>query len=232
MLVELIDKYYREKREAKNQEHFYITDAGKCQRAVYFAMKGFPRKEKEARVLRIFDRGDITHQRLMRALFGVPEVKIIASEVDITPTELIHGRADAIISVGNKLYVVDFKSANDFRFQKLDVPESSHQQQLQLYMHYFKIPQGFILYENKNTQELKEFEVKYDYKLCKKIISELEDLKEQYIDQNIFPPIPLRLKQKRKAANNNEGKFPWECDYCDFREECDRVEGEVKKKKE
>jgi len=54
MLIELIDKYYEDRREERNQEHFYISDAGKCQRVVYFSMKGYPRKEKEARVLRIF----------------------------------------------------------------------------------------------------------------------------------------------------------------------------------
>jgi len=229
MLIELIDKYYEDRREERNQEHFYISDAGKCQRVVYFSMKGYPRKEKEARVLRIFDRGDITHQRLMRALFGISKIRVIASEIDMPSKEIIHGRADAIISIEDKLYVVDFKSMNDFKFQKMEVPEPSHQQQLQLYMHYFKVPQGIILYENKNTQALKEFELKYNYKLCKKIISDFESLKEQYLDQDIVPPIPLELKKAREGANNNEGKFPWECRYCDFREECDRVEEGTKK---
>ena len=207
MLIELIDKYYEDRREERNQEHFYISDAGKCQRVVYFSMKGYPRKEKEARVLRIFDRGDITHQRLMRALFGISKIRVIASEIDMPSKEIIHGRADAIISIEDKLYVVDFKSMNDFKFQKMEVPEPSHQQQLQLYMHYFKVPQGIILYENKNTQALKEFELKYNYKLCKKIISDFESLKEQYLDQDIVPPIPLELKKAREVANNNEKKF-------------------------
>jgi len=229
MLIELIDKYYEDRREERNQEHFYISDAGKCQRVVYFSMKGYPRKEKEARVLRIFDRGDITHQRLMRALFGISKIRVIASEIDMPSKEIIHGRADAIISIEDKLYVVDFKSMNDFKFQKMEVPEPSHQQQLQLYMHYFKVPQGIILYENKNTQALKEFELKYNYKLCKKIISDFESLKEQYLDQDIVPPIPLELKKAREGANNNEGKFPWECNYCDFRKECDKVEEGTKK---
>jgi len=229
MLIELIDKYYEDRREERNQEHFYISDAGKCQRVVYFSMKGYPRKEKEARVLRIFDRGDITHQRLMRALFGISEIRVIASEIDMPSKEIIHGRADAIISIEDKLYVVDFKSMNDFKFQKMEAPEPSHQQQLQLYMHYFKVPQGIILYENKNTQALKEFELKYNYKLCKKIISDFESLKEQYLDQDIVPPIPLELKKAREVANNNEGKFPWECNYCDFRKECDKVEEGTKK---
>lgn len=231
MLIELIDKYYEEKREERNQEHFYISDAGKCQRAVYFSMKGYPKKEKEARVLRIFDRGDITHQRLMRALFGISEIRVIASEIDMPSKEIIHGRADVIIAHNNRLYIVDFKSISDYKFKKLDTPEVPHEQQLQLYMHYFKVPQGIILYENKNTQELKEFELKYDYKLCKKIISDFEDLKEQYLNQDIIPPIPLKLKEAREAANNNEEKFPWECEYCDFREACDKAERGVKNQK-
>jgi len=238
MLVELIDKYYEEKRREKNQTHFYITNAGQCQRAVYFSIKGYSRKKKEARVLRIFDVGDDVHQRLMRTLFGISaikvnnaEIRVIATAIDVTPEALFHGRADAIISFNNKLYVVDFKSISDYKFRKLDAPQPSHQKQLQLYMHYFKVPQGIILYENKNTQELREFELKYDYKLAKKIISEFESLKEQYIDQDIIPPIPLELKQARAAVDNNEGKFPWQCDYCDFRKECDKVE-KAKEKKE
>ncbi|KUK99386.1 MAG: hypothetical protein XE08_0042 [Parcubacteria bacterium 32_520] len=81
MLIELIDKYYQDKRNDKNQEHFYITDAGKCSRAVYFSMKGYPKKEKELRILRIFDRGDIIHQRLMANFYGIPEIRVIASEI-------------------------------------------------------------------------------------------------------------------------------------------------------
>ena len=70
---------------------------------------------------------------------------------------------------------------------------------------------------------MKEFEEKYDAKLCKKIISEFEELKYQ-IENEIITPIPLNLKEKRDAAERGEGGFPWECGYCDFREECDKVE--------
>lgn len=224
MLIELIDKYYKEKREERNQEHFYISDAGKCQRAIYLSIKGYPRKEKDARVLRIFDRGDVTHRGLMNALFGIPEIRVIASEVDIPPKELIRGRADAIVSIDNKVYVVEMKSSSEFKFQKLDEPEETHQEQLQLYMHYFKVPQGILVYENKNTQELKEFELKYNPEICRKLLLELRTLKEQYIEQDIIPPIPLKFKKAREVAGGVEKNFPWECRYCDFKEECDKVE--------
>lgn len=209
MLIELIDKYYQDKRKDRAQEHFYISDAGKCPRAIYFSMKGYPKKEKEPRILRIFDRGDIIHQRLMANFWSIPEIRVVASEIDIPSKELFHGRADVIISVNDKLYVVDMKSSSDFKFQKLTEPEKPHQYQVQLYMHYFKIEQGILLYENKNTQALKEFELKYDADLCKKIINDFKTLKYQ-IENEILPPKPQNLEA-------------WECEYCDFKEECDKI---------
>lgn len=225
MLIDIIDKYYQDKHKEKNQDSFYITDAGKCPRAVYFSMKGYPKKVKEARVLRIFDRGDIIHQRIMSVLFAIPEIKVVASEIDIPSKELFRGRSDAIISIDEKLYVVEIKSSGDFKFRKLEAPEDAHRKQIQLYMHYFKVPYGIIIYENKNTQELKEFEENYDSKLCKKIISDFEELKYQ-IENEIMPPIPFDLKQKRDAAEKGEEGFPWECEYCDYKEECVKIEKE------
>jgi len=210
MLIEHIDKYYQDKRKDREQKHFYITDTGKCQRAVYFSMKGYPKKEIEPKILRVFDRGDIIHQRLMSDFYGIPEIKVTASEIDIPTRDLFHGRADAIISIENKLYVVDIKSSNDFKFQKLGIPDLAHIKQIQLYMHYFEISQGILIYENKNTQDLKEFLVEYDSDLCKKIISEFEELKYQ-IENDIMPQKPKNLAS-------------WQCSYCDFKKECDRIE--------
>ncbi|MCD6094679.1 PD-(D/E)XK nuclease family protein [bacterium] len=214
MLVELIDKYYQDKRDERNQEHFYVTDVGKCPRAVYFSMKHYPREKTDPRALRIFDRGDITHQRLMSTLFGIPEIRVVASEIDIPSKALFHGRADAIISFNNKLYIVEFKSSSEFKFRKLEGPENAHRKQLQLYMHYFKIPQGVFIYENKNTQDLKEFEERYDPDLCKRVISDFEILK-KYIEDEIIPPKPKDLE-------------PWQCDYCEFRKVCQKIEEENK----
>jgi len=210
MLIEFIDKYYLNKREERLQEYFYVTDSGKCPRAVYFSMKGYPKKEMEPRILRIFDRGDVIHQRLMSNFFGIPEIKVVSSEVDIPSKDLFHGRADAIISVDNKLYVVDIKSSSDFKFKKLKKPELAHEKQVQLYMHYFEIPFGILLYENKNTQNLKEFKFDYNPVLCNKIINEFEILRDNIRDE-ILPQKPFDLES-------------WQCEYCDFKYECNKIE--------
>ena len=53
-LRDLIDKFYldKEKEKAREQDHFYITDAGKCGRALFFKFKNVPRREIEASPIR------------------------------------------------------------------------------------------------------------------------------------------------------------------------------------
>lgn len=219
MLKELINQFYldRVKNKKKRGDYFYITDAGKCPRQLYFQFKGVPKKELEPRILRIFDHGDYTHMRIMSILFALGIVR--AAEIKIPAEEIISGRADAIIGFEGKPYVLDIKSIASFGFQKLNEPKDEHIKQLQLYLHYFKIPQGILLYENKDTQELKEFLIRYDPKLVQGLLEEFEALREQ-IKKDIIPMIPAKL-----------GGWPrWPCQYCEYLDLCKRVEKSKLKK--
>ena len=212
MLKELIDQFYLDRQKDRGQEHFYITDAGKCGRAIFFKFKKAPREEMEARVLRMFDHGDSIHQLIMKPLFSIRGIHVVASEVEIPSKELISGRADAIISDGKDLYVIDIKSMNSMVFKNLESPKEENLDQLQLYLHFFKIPKGILLYVNKDTQALKEFFINYDPVRAKNILNDLTQLKEK-IDSNI---IPARLPTWPEN---------WQCQYCQFREIC-QIAGE------
>lgn len=208
MLKELINQHYADKVKNRKQDHFYITDAGKCPRQVFFKFKDYPRKEPEPRVMRIFDHGDYTHLRLSSVLFSLGIVRAV--EVDIPPQSNIHGRADAIIGIEGKPYVVDFKTCSHFKFTKMNQPQPDNAKQLQLYLHYFKIPQGILLYEDKNTQEIKEFVVDYDKESAQDILNKFEKLKQQ-IENDEIPSVPKDIEK-------------WRCKYCDYREECQKIE--------
>jgi CRISPR/Cas system-associated exonuclease Cas4 (RecB family) len=214
MLKELIDQFYLDRERDKEQHHFYITDAGKCPRAVFFKFKNVPREKMEPRVLRMFDHGDYIQMQILNNLFSLGIVR--ASEIKIPPQELISGRADAIITLDNDLYVVDFKSMNSLVFKNLDQPKEDNVNQIQLYLHFFKIPKGILLYINKDTLELKEFLVEYNPAIAKELLSELSDLKTK-IDSNIVP-------DRIPAFPDN-----WQCQYCQFKEICTTAgEGNVK----
>jgi len=205
MLKELIDKIYLDRDKDREQHHFYITDAGKCSRAIFFKFKNIPRERMAPEVLRMFDHGDYIQMQIISNLFSLGIVR--ASEIKIPPQELISGRADAIITLNNELYVVDFKSMNSMVFKGLSQPKEDNINQIQLYLHFFKIPKGIILYINKDTLELKEFLVEYNPAIAQKLLKDLSDLKTK-IESNI---VPLRIPG-----------YPddWQCQYCQFKEIC------------
>lgn len=220
MLHELIDDFYREQDESRSRNYFYATDAGKCPRAVYFSIKGYRRKDLDPRILRIFNVGDDTHRRILGALFSLGLVA--ACEIPLPNQKLIHGRADAILSVKGRPIVLEIKSSSSNKFRKLSRPEEAHLKQLQVYLHFFHIPQGIILYENKDNQEIKEFRVEYNSNLAKQIIKRFEDLKGN-IDNDILPDVPEEYLKKRSKASR-KALLPFECRYCDFGETCDLFE--------
>ena len=207
MLKEIIDKFYLDQEKDKNRSHFYVTDAGRCPRSIFFKFKNAPQKGMEANILRIFDHGDYIHKLIMKSLISSREIHIVASEVNIPPQEIISGRADAIVSDGKDLYVLDIKSINSMGFRYMKEPKKENINQIQLYLHYFEIPKGILLYVNKDNQELKEFIVNYDKELSKSLLNKLNDVKNN-IDNNIVPP--------RINSYPENG----ECRYCPFKQIC------------
>ena len=207
MLKELINQYYLDRQKDRERTRFYITDAGKCSRAIFFKFKKAPKEDIEARILRLFEHGDYIHQLIMKPLLSLRKIQVVASEVYIPPKELISGRADAIISDGKELYIVDIKSMNSMIFKNLQEAKVENVDQLQLYLHFFKVKKGILLYVNKDSQELKEFLLTYDKTRANKLLRILTDLKRK-IDSNVipkrFPDYPLN----------------WQCRYCQFKEVC------------
>lgn len=227
MLKELIDKFYldreREKKEkGKERTQFYISEAGKCPRSIFFKFKQAPAREIEAERLRLFEYGNYVHQLILRPLFSLRLVR--ATEIDISPQEIITGRADAIISLEGEPYVLDIKSISGrMNLEKMKEPKLEDCYQIQLYLHYFGIKKGILLYLNKDTQEIKEFPITYNNELVKKLLDNFEKLKSK-IESNIIPPRLISFPDS------------WQCRYCEFREICEiagasEVNWEVFKKK-
>lgn len=211
MLKELIDQFYLENQKNKEQLHFYITDAGKCPRAVFFKFKNAPREPIDARLMRIFEHGENIHRNIFNILYRLRLG--VVTEIPIPSQEIISGRADAILCVGNENYVLDIKSMNSMIFRKLAEPKEENVYQIQLYLHFFNIKKGILLYIDKDQQEMKEFFVDYNETLCKELLDKFCALKDN-IEKNI---LPARLADY--PAN-------WQCNYCAFKEVCKKSNGD------
>jgi len=214
MLKELIDQFYLDQQKNKEQTHFYITDAGKCPRSIFFKFKNAPREKMDARILRIYEKGEYLHRNIFNILY---RLKLgITTEVQIPAQEIISGRADAILSMNNENYVLDIKSMNSMVFRNLSEPKEENVYQLQLYLHYFNIKKGILLYIDKDQQNIKEFLVEYNPGLVESLLKDFQNLKTK-IEKNIIPP-----RQSDYPEN-------WQCGYCQFKEVCSMADGgEVK----
>ena len=205
MLKELIDQFYLDNQKNKDQTKFYITDAGKCPRAVFFKFKNAPHEPMDARIMRIFERGENIHRSIFNILYRLRLG--VVTEVSIPSQEIISGRADAILCVGNQNYVLDIKSINSMIFRKMAEPKEENVFQIQLYLHFFNIKKGILLYIDKDQQEMKEFFVDYDEELCKSLLDKFYILKDQ-VEKNILP-------SRMEGYPRN-----WQCNYCQFKDFC------------
>ncbi|MBU4274905.1 PD-(D/E)XK nuclease family protein [Patescibacteria group bacterium] len=217
MLKEIIDKFYLDKEKfRKGQTSFYISEAGKCPRQIFLKFKNAPKKDLEAAFLRLFDHGENMHKLIMKPLLSTRDIHVVASEVNIPPQEIVRGRADAVLSDGKELFVLDIKSMNSMIFRNLKEPKEENVLQLQLYLHFFKIPKGILLYVDKDRLGLKEFLVNYNPAVAEQLISGLTILKKQITDNAVPARIP---------------GYPsyWQCQYCQYLEVCKLGEAEEMK---
>lgn len=220
MIKKEIDNHYnnRERKEFKRDEKFHVSESNKCARALFFEYKGYPREEIGKSTFRKFVVGNLIHRNIMRELLSLSsdDLHVISSEINIPPNDLITGRADVIVSLNNELHVVDIKSINDYAFKLLKdgsrEPDEGYVKQLNLYMHFFGIKKGFLLFDNKNTQELLEVPVPYNEALALECIERFKRIKEM-IDKNIMP---------KKPQFSEDDK--WKCDYCAYKNECEKIE--------
>lgn len=210
MLKELIDKFYLDRereKEEKERVRFHVSESGKCPRAIFFRFKRAPKKELEAEKLRVFEFGNHIQQIILRPLVSLGLVE--TTEVSIPPQQIISGRADIILSINGERYVVDIKSISGrMNLARMEKPLPDHYEQVQLYLHFFKIKKGILLYVNKDTQELKEFIFDYDSQLAEELLKRFENLKIK-IESNI---VPGRL---------TDYPINWQCRNCEYREICD-----------
>lgn len=115
---------------------------------------------------------------------------------------------DAIIEIKGKKYVVEIKSVNDYQFRNMTCHPSA-EKQLQLYMHFLGIPKGFVLCENKNTQDIKVFVYDYD---CKKVVPYLKRMVKVLKYKKRFEK---RGKLPARICDKNSCPRAADCNYAD-----------------
>jgi CRISPR/Cas system-associated exonuclease Cas4 (RecB family) len=120
---------------------------------------------------------------------------------------MFQGHVDGIFKLSKKFFVVDYKSMFSFQFKKLSEPIQKHIIQIMIYIWLLDLESGFLLYENKDDQKIKMFEVSRNEKLIQSIKSRAKKLI-GILDQGSVP--------KRPYPNKNDKH----CKKCAFRKMC------------
>ena len=152
---------------------FYPSSLGNpCDRFLYLAYNGLmPALDVKPKLQRIFDTGGSFEERMEKYLEKAD--MLIAREVVTTFNDPpLSGRIDFIIKDGTANgAILELKTIKSEGFSKLKSPKPEHLVQVQLYLNTADPESGYLLYENKDTQDLKSFKILRDPILWKDLVS-------------------------------------------------------------
>lgn len=181
------------------------SGAGRCRRERQFAYLGKPRRKLEPKGANIFANGDYMHLRHQVA--GLVAGYLTEAEYFVTNSEWgLTGTVDGITSEGA---IAEFKSINARGYQSVTTwgPKREHEEQVHSYMLLTGLDTAWILYENKDTQQMKEFRIDRDPFLMDKVKRELDEIRRANDREELLPMLPECTEQ--------QGAWRW-CDYRDI----------------
>lgn len=173
-LLKALDTHLTGTFSTNRPEVFYPSQLGnKCNRFLYLAYNGLLSPAPlSAQTQRIFDTGNSLETRMERYF---RDMGILLGREKVVKCELppISGRADFLIRhEENGTIIIELKSINNNNFGRLKTaPKPEHEIQLQIYLNVLEVDKGVVLYENKNDQQLKAFQIDRSIETWDKIVT-------------------------------------------------------------
>lgn len=190
--LEAVQEYHGEGR--KDPGWFHPSGLGEvCDAKLAFDFLGAPAVQNiTARLQRIFDNGSGRDEYLKRdmARSGVSLIRDEAERKIELPQYRIRGELDDLVQnpLDKKIFVVDYKTMRSDLFKALEAAKPEHKIQVLPYEYAKRTSYGLVMYENKDTQELKVMEADFDPAKWTEITLRLEriltGLQEGYVTRN------------------------------------------------
>jgi CRISPR/Cas system-associated exonuclease Cas4 (RecB family) len=180
-----------EERKGLHASAIIVSDSAFCIREQVLSL--FYKRNEEENIsdglLRIFAEGNSIHEK-WQSMFKRAGIARAIEDRGYSKMFDLYMTPDAVVEINNKLYVVEIKSANTYSYKSMKDSHPAGTKQLQLYMHFLCIPRGFVLVEDKNTQEFKIFPVRYEPGQAApyvKRLYEINEAKENFLKNNTLP---------------------------------------------
>jgi CRISPR/Cas system-associated exonuclease Cas4 (RecB family) len=205
-----IDSYLesRNSTQLKKVGGFHPSYTNQCVRYWHYLFEGVEVTPTfSPQTYRIFDNGHGVHERIYSYFrdMGI----LVAEEIPVTYTDPpIEGTADGIIDIyGHKLIELKSISNEGFEYRRIyKKPKDDHFRQAQIYMRCLDLDQAFVIYENKNNQQILPILIDRDDDFINKLFTKYSKIYKNFIDNKI-PARPY----KRTSKN---------CSGCDLASTC------------
>lgn len=210
LLVEKIDVHLQTRNtpEFRKMAYFRPSQTNQCSRFWYYMFDGVEMTPRfSSTTYRIFDNGHAVHDRLYKYLWqcGLMVEEEVPVSWDDPP---IQGTADGIINLeGLKLIELKSISAEGFAYRQMSKkPTDDHFRQAQIYMRCLDLESGFVIYENKNNQQILPIFIERDDDFLDKLFKKYKKIHRSFTDGEI-PERPYKMTSKN-------------CSQCDLKSHC------------
>jgi len=202
-LNKAIDEQLLKKNETvyKKVSGFHPSYTNQCSRYWYYLFEGVDvTPDFSPQTLRIFDNGHAVHSRLYSYFrdMGI----LVDEEIPVTYADPpIEGTADGIINwYGDKLIELKSISSEGFHYRQIyKKPKDEHYRQAQIYMQCLNLDGGFVIYENKNNQEILPIYIEKDQDFIDKLFKKYREFYGNFVRQSI-PDRPYKRTSKNCSS--------------------------------
>ena len=204
-LVQAVDDHLSERNEVsfKKVNGFHPSYTNQCKRYWYYMFEGVNTEvDFRPQTYRIFDNGHAVHDRLYKYFreMGI----LVNEEIPVNySSPPIEGTADGIINwYGEKLIELKSISSEGFHYRQIyKKPKDEHYRQAQIYMECLNLDSGFVIYENKNNQELLPIYIEKDQVFIDKLFKKYREIYGSFVQQ-IIPERPYKITSKHCQSCN------------------------------
>ena len=177
----------KEERRGLHASAILAPDASFCYREQVLSLfyKRNSERDLPVKQLRVFAQGIAIHEKWQR-LFDKAGIAVEIEKSHFAKKYDLSYTPDAIVRMSGSTPVVEIKSMNGFAFaaavgrgkSKTWKGHPSGRKQCNLYLHLRKLDWGFVLMEDKSTQDVEVEIVEYSRKLAEPYVDRLETIQE------------------------------------------------------
>jgi CRISPR/Cas system-associated exonuclease Cas4 (RecB family) len=198
-LNKAIDDHFATQNETtfKKVGGFHPSYTNQCGRYWYYLFDGVNVTPSfSPQTLRIFGNGHAVHDRLYGYFrdMGI----LVQEEIKVNHQDPpIEGTADGIINwYGDRLIELKSISSEGFHYRQIyKKPKDDHYRQAQIYMECLNLDGGFVIYENKNNQEILPIYIEKDQDFINKLFKKYREFYGNFVRQSI-PDRPYKRTSK------------------------------------